>query len=347
VVDNSSVVKDTLVYDGFGNITSETSSSFRGRYVWTGRELDTETALQYNRDRYYDSSTGKWMSEDPLGFRAGDSNLYRYVHNKAPNARDPSGRYFFLDDLVFIVGGALVGVGTQLVSDIIDGRPSSFGDYVASLGGGAVAGEVLLYTGPFTSGAAGGATYSIIKQGFDGKGIDPGTVVKDAVLGGTVSKLSAGIKLYPFSSGRWNYNSQQYLRLINGRPFFQRVRPSTAMKMFLGRGMDQGLFTGMLVSPGANSLLIRPLWEPPWYSGYGPDELPPPIGLKTGFAPGTGFGPFDKLGPPTLGPDPFDYAPPLSKHNPALLGPDDTFVGPKMPPLDYYKKTPTIGALRY
>src|SRR5262249_43524032 len=83
--------KDAIGYDAFGNIISETDSTKRGRYAWTGRELDTETGLQYNRARYYDAKVGRWLTQDPLGFDAGDSNLYRYVHNQAVLALDPSG----------------------------------------------------------------------------------------------------------------------------------------------------------------------------------------------------------------------------------------------------------------
>jgi RHS repeat-associated protein len=97
VTDNSGVLKDTIQYDGYGNITSESASSWGGRYKWTGREQDTETGLQYNRARYYDASTGRWTSQDPMGFSAGDSNLYRYVNNRSMNATDPSGKYEFDD----------------------------------------------------------------------------------------------------------------------------------------------------------------------------------------------------------------------------------------------------------
>ena len=62
-----------------------------GRYLWTGREYDSLTGLQYNRGRYYDPSTGRWISQDPMGFDAGDSNLYRYVNNDPTSATDPSG----------------------------------------------------------------------------------------------------------------------------------------------------------------------------------------------------------------------------------------------------------------
>jgi hypothetical protein len=47
--------------------------------------------LQNNLNRWYDSSTGRWISQNPIGFAAGDANLYRYVGNGPTNATDPSG----------------------------------------------------------------------------------------------------------------------------------------------------------------------------------------------------------------------------------------------------------------
>jgi RHS repeat-associated protein len=72
-------------------VTSESNSPNGDRYAYTGRERDVETGLQYNRARYYDPATGRWISQDPLGFDAGDSNLYRYVNNNPTLATDPSG----------------------------------------------------------------------------------------------------------------------------------------------------------------------------------------------------------------------------------------------------------------
>ena len=42
------------------------------RYLWTGREFEILTGLQYNRNRWYDPALGRWMSEDPIGFAGGD-----------------------------------------------------------------------------------------------------------------------------------------------------------------------------------------------------------------------------------------------------------------------------------
>ena len=92
VINNSGTVQDSIVYDGYGNITYQTPSpATTPLYFYTGREFDVETGLQYNRARYYDATTGRWMSQDPMGFDAGDSNLYRYVHGQPTIATDPSG----------------------------------------------------------------------------------------------------------------------------------------------------------------------------------------------------------------------------------------------------------------
>jgi RHS repeat-associated protein len=91
LTDNSGNVQDTIAYDAFGNVTSESNPSFGDRFKYTGRELDSETGFQYNRARYYDAAIGRWTSQDPLSFDAGDANLYRYVGNSPTNATDPFG----------------------------------------------------------------------------------------------------------------------------------------------------------------------------------------------------------------------------------------------------------------
>jgi RHS repeat-associated protein len=102
VTDNSGVVKDAITYDGWGQITNDTNITYRGRYGYTGREEDQQTGPQYNRARYYDPVAGRWITQDPLGFDAGDSNLYRYSRNQSTYALDPSG-----DDFIAVTGRAV------------------------------------------------------------------------------------------------------------------------------------------------------------------------------------------------------------------------------------------------
>jgi RHS repeat-associated protein len=91
VVDDSGTVLNHFVYDAFGGVTSQTDESVVFRYGYTARELDAESGLQYNRARYLDSFTGKFISQDPISFQGGDSNLYRYVFNSPLNGTDPTG----------------------------------------------------------------------------------------------------------------------------------------------------------------------------------------------------------------------------------------------------------------
>jgi RHS repeat-associated protein len=77
-------------YDAFGAAT-EYGAGYGDTLKYTARELDADTGLQYNRARWYDNSVGRWLSEDPIGFAAGDHNLYRYVSNFSTGATDPSG----------------------------------------------------------------------------------------------------------------------------------------------------------------------------------------------------------------------------------------------------------------
>lgn len=39
----------------------------------------------------YDPTIGRWLSQDPLGFKPGDANLYRYAENQPTILTDPSG----------------------------------------------------------------------------------------------------------------------------------------------------------------------------------------------------------------------------------------------------------------
>jgi RHS repeat-associated protein len=80
----------TYTYDSLGNLTASTGSLVNP-FRYTGREFDTETNLQYSRARYYDPATGRFLSEDPIGFRGG-LNLYRYVKNQPTRYVDPTGK---------------------------------------------------------------------------------------------------------------------------------------------------------------------------------------------------------------------------------------------------------------
>ena len=93
LVDSSGVIQNRIGYDSFGKVTAQTNPSVGFRFGFTGRELDSETGLYYNRERYYDPTPGRFISEDPIKLSGGDANLYRYVYNNPTNLVDPFGLY--------------------------------------------------------------------------------------------------------------------------------------------------------------------------------------------------------------------------------------------------------------
>jgi len=79
-------------YTTFGDISHSWNSTANGdRYGFQGREREEILGLNYYRARYVSYSTGRFWSQDPIGFNAGDPNLYRFVGNSPANRTDPSG----------------------------------------------------------------------------------------------------------------------------------------------------------------------------------------------------------------------------------------------------------------
>jgi RHS repeat-associated protein len=64
------------------------------RFLFTGREWLSQFGLYDYRNRTYSAAFGRFVEKDPIGFRAGDLNLYRYVFNNPALRIDPSGKYW-------------------------------------------------------------------------------------------------------------------------------------------------------------------------------------------------------------------------------------------------------------
>ncbi len=88
---NVTTIANHKVYEAFGKVFSETSATVDTIFGYTGRFYDDDTGLKWNTNRWYDPGVGQWISEDPIGFAAGDPNLYRYVGNSPEMFGDPSG----------------------------------------------------------------------------------------------------------------------------------------------------------------------------------------------------------------------------------------------------------------
>ena len=67
-------------YDPFGNTVVNTEMAVQFTYRFSTKPLDAESGTYYYGYRYYDPSTGRWPSRDPIG-EDGGMNLYAFVGN--------------------------------------------------------------------------------------------------------------------------------------------------------------------------------------------------------------------------------------------------------------------------
>ena len=85
--DQTGATKGQFKYEPFG-LTTATNSTYP--FQFTGR-VPVSSSLYYFRARFYNAQTGRFISEDPIGFGGGDANFYRYVGNAPTGFTDPAG----------------------------------------------------------------------------------------------------------------------------------------------------------------------------------------------------------------------------------------------------------------
>ena len=251
VADSSGSVIERYEYDAWGRVLSVlgphgeplTRSAIGNRILWHGREYFWDIHLYHFRARWYDPVSGRFLSKDPAGISAG-LNLYTFCENNPVNLRDPTGYWCIVDDFVFTAGGALVGVGSQIVVDLFRGEIGTLGEYVGAAVGGALSGELLLYSvNPILVGASAGLIGNAIAQRIDSaRGVRDFDTVElgiNTAVGAVVPRIKVHPKIPGINRGRgnmnWLYKKQvTEMRKVVGSSQTHTVKIKTANKMFMG-----------------------------------------------------------------------------------------------------------------
>ena len=127
-----------LEYTSFGKLLSVRSDdgsdisanpAFKNTFAFTGREIDYESGLMYYRARYYDPQIGRFLQQDP---DPGDltnpitvKNRYAYAGNNPIIFKDPSGKIFGWDDLLYVLYIGVVSA-VQAEYQVHNGGDSDF-----------------------------------------------------------------------------------------------------------------------------------------------------------------------------------------------------------------------------
>lgn len=106
-VDQTGAKQAQFLYEPYGQTTASGAYPF----LFSGRTPATGN-LYYNRARFYDAASGRFISEDQIGIAGGDTNLYKYASADPIIFTDPSGRIVLykdsdkplLDTVIYIVG---------------------------------------------------------------------------------------------------------------------------------------------------------------------------------------------------------------------------------------------------
>jgi RHS repeat-associated protein len=83
---SAQTVTTSFAFEPYGT-TTQSGTSTGNSQQYAGRENDG-TGLYYNHARYYNPNIGRFISEDPIGFRGG-TNIYAYVGANPISSIDP------------------------------------------------------------------------------------------------------------------------------------------------------------------------------------------------------------------------------------------------------------------
>jgi len=195
----------TLITNGSGEVVEETSylpygepiEGGNSRYLFTGKEKDTNTELYYYGARYYDPFFKHFIQPDnvlPDIYDPQQLNRYSYVRNNPYKYTDPEGEWINM-----AIGGAvggLVASGYALYNQVVLGEYMSARDVLSTVGAGVTSGAVFAGTFGLVSGALGAtSTGGMILSGagagtFAGSLAGESGLITGSVLGGNLNNLA-------------------------------------------------------------------------------------------------------------------------------------------------------------
>jgi RHS repeat-associated protein len=213
------------IYNGSGAQIAATA--YDNRFLFTGREYAATYRSIYNtgfkfyeyRARAYHASLGRFMSEDPKLFDAGDYNLFRYCHNDPIDNVDPMGLTETGDFLAGFDSFATFGIAEGIVGRFNPGYAATINTSSTAYNAGVIAGVA---AGVFDGATEAKALGKLASRAFR----------RDAITKTVEHKASTGYRYVSKEEAKSIKNSRMRVPTVNkvGEPkpvFFTNERFTT------------------------------------------------------------------------------------------------------------------------
>lgn len=181
VLYNDGALKQTIDYDPYGNMAvfdaSHSPTTAATMVLYAQLLYDPTINLHFSSTRVYNSSVGRWMSIDTIGFAGGDYNQYRYVVNSSVTYVDPYGTLTPLG--TGLIGAAIGGAVGAAIGGWRGGWKGAGKGLLVGAAGGFVAGATFnIVAGKLAAAGVGGLLGAAVADGAAGLagGLASGTV---------------------------------------------------------------------------------------------------------------------------------------------------------------------------
>jgi RHS repeat-associated protein len=104
LLNSAQTITDVFSYWAYGiNFHGEGSNPTPFIFLGTLGYYKDDVNREYVRARVLDKVKARWITPDPMGFRGGDWNLYRYAHNSPLVMSDVTGRQSFVPIIPIVI----------------------------------------------------------------------------------------------------------------------------------------------------------------------------------------------------------------------------------------------------
>ncbi|MFZ2594012.1 MAG: RHS repeat-associated core domain-containing protein [Minisyncoccia bacterium] len=202
----------TIDYYPYGDIRQNTkATSFDTQRKYIGELYDDTAQLSYLNARYYNPSTGQFVSQDPVAQTLGinnisqqllldpqQQNLYSYAKNNPIKYTDPNGTCAgpALIPCLFIIGAGVNSYATytgDVINNRANGRENAFTDNLSSpmsyVAGDVIGGTTMAFLGSYKVATAVSSAFgSAAQDALNGEYPD----IKKAALSGSATYVTGG-----------------------------------------------------------------------------------------------------------------------------------------------------------